>query len=120
MSHEPSDEVRYRILKYVSEHPNASQRDLAHELGVSLGKANYCLRALIEKGLLKARNFRNSEHKSAYAYVLTRKGMDEKISVTYAFLRRKMAEYDMLTEEIERLSAEVLSLENGSKRGAAR
>lgn len=101
-----SEEMRYRMLKYVDEHPDASQRQLATELGMSLGKANYCLRALIEKGLVKARNFKNSNNKSAYAYFLTPTGIEEKVSVTYAFLRRKMLEYDHLKGEIEQLTAE--------------
>src|SRR2546429_2491289 len=108
---EISDEVRYRILKYISENPNASQRQLARELGVSVGKVNYCLRALIGKGLLKMRNFQNNQDKSAYLYVLTPKGIEEKIKVTYDFLRRKISEYDLLSKEIELLSAEVRGLD---------
>lgn len=104
-----TDEVRYRLLKYLSEHPDASQRELARELGVSLGKANYCLRALMAKGLVKMRNFRNSSRKSAYAYVLTPQGLEEKICVAYDFLRRKVDEYDLLREEIERLRVEIQS-----------
>jgi EPS-associated MarR family transcriptional regulator len=102
-----NDEVRYRLLKYLADHPEASQRDVARELGISLGKVNYCLKALIEKGWIKARNFRNSRKKSAYVYVLTPKGIEEKIDVTRAFLRRKVAEYDTLVKEIETLTAEV-------------
>ena len=108
--HAISEEMRYQLLKYLHEHPDASQRQLARELGMSLGKANYCLRALMEKGLVKARNFKNSNNKSAYAYVLTPTGIEEKISVTYAFLRRKMLEYDHLQVEIERLTEEVDAL----------
>lgn len=107
MSHSLDDEVRYRLLHYLSARPDASQRDLARELGISLGKANYCLHALMEKGLVKARNFTNSRNKAAYAYILTKKGMEEKISVTAAFLRRKIEEYDAIAGEIERLRAEV-------------
>ena len=110
MAHVLSEEIRYRLLKYLDEHPDASQRQLARELGVSLGKANYCLRALMEKGLVKARNFKNNKQKSAYAYVLTPSGIEEKISVTYAFLRRKMLEYDHLQQEIARLTAELDAL----------
>jgi len=103
-------EVRYRLLKYLAEHPEASQRDLARELGVSVGKVNYCLRALIEKGWVKARNFRNSRHKAAYLYVLTPNGVEEKVNVTATFLRRKLDEYEMLSKEIERLTREVSEL----------
>lgn len=107
MTHALSEEVRYRLLKYLAEHPNASQRELARELGISLGKVNYCLHALVEKGLVKARNFRDSGNKVAYAYVLTARGAEEKVNVTLAFLRRKVAEYDTIVQEIEQLSREV-------------
>ncbi len=110
-THAISDEVRYRLLTYRAEHPDTTQRELADALAVSLGKAHYCLNALMRRGLVKMRNFRNSENKAAYVYVLTPKGIEEKINVTYAFLRRKMAEYDDLKVEIERLSAEVLELD---------
>jgi EPS-associated MarR family transcriptional regulator len=102
-----NEEARYRLLKYLADHPEASQRDVARELGISLGKVNYCLKALIGKGWIKARNFRNSRNKSAYVYVLTPKGIEEKLDVTRAFLRRKVAEYDTLVKEIETLTAEV-------------
>jgi MarR family transcriptional regulator, temperature-dependent positive regulator of motility len=105
--HSVTDEVRYRLLRYLEEHPQASQRELALHLGVSVGKINYCLRALIEKGLVKMRNFRKSERKLAYSYVLTPKGIDEKVNVTVRFLQRKMVEYDVLSEEIKRLNREV-------------
>jgi EPS-associated MarR family transcriptional regulator len=105
--HDIADEARYRLLTHLAAHPEATQRQLAQELGISLGKVNYCLRALIEKGLVKARNFKNSSNKAAYAYVLTPRGLEEKIEVTYAFLRRKIAEYAAIASEIERLSAEV-------------
>lgn len=110
MPHAVDDEVRYRLLKYVAEHPSATQRELATELGISLGKTNYCLRALVEKGLIKARNFRNSDRKSAYAYALTAKGIEEKIAVTVDFLRRKIEEYDVLSREIEQLTVEARAL----------
>lgn len=109
-----SDEVRYRLLRHLEEHPDASQRDLAQHLGVSVGKVNYCLRALIVKGLVKVRNFRNTRRKSAYLYVLTPKGIEEKFNVTASFLRRKVAEYDMLSREIERLKCEVSDMNAGT------
>lgn len=107
MAHPISDEIRYRLLTFLNEHPEASQRQVASHLGVSVGKVNYCLRALIRKGLLKMRNFRNSENKLAYAYVLTPKGMEEKMDVTVRFLKRKIEEYNALSAEIERLGREV-------------
>ena len=100
------DEVRYRLLSYVQSHPEASQRDIAEALGVSLGKVNYCLRALIRRGLIKVRNFKNSRNKAAYSYLLTPQGVDEKLNVTFAFLRRKIAEYEAIKNEIERLRVE--------------
>ena len=110
-THAISDEVRYRLLTYLAEHPDTTQREVADALHVSLGKAHYCLNALVRRGLVKMRNFRRSRNKAAYVYVLTPKGIEEKINVTYAFLRRKMAEYDDLKVEIERLSAEVSELD---------
>lgn len=118
MTEPVADEIRYRLLKTLTETPQASQRELARELGISLGKANYCLRALIRKGLVKAANFRNSKNKTAYMYVLTPKGLEEKIRVTHAFLRHKLAEFDLLAQEIERLTAEASNLP--TNRGAKR
>ncbi len=112
-----SDEVRYRLLRYLEEHPEASQRELAEHLGVSVGKINYCVQALIAKGLVKMRNFRGSKKKLAYAYVLTPKGLEEKINVTSRFLKRKRAEYDAISAEIERLTRELAEFD--SDRAAA-
>ncbi len=102
-----SDEDRYKILNLLEKDPTLSQRELAGALGVSLGKVNFCVKALIEKGLVKARNFRNSKNKSAYMYYLTPSGFEEKARVTVRFLRIKVAEYETLTQEIERLRGEV-------------
>lgn len=113
LTHPVTDEVRYRLLRHLAEHPEVTQRELASELGISLGKANYCLQALIAKGLVKARNFRNSSRKWGYAYVLTPSGLQEKIDLTYAFLRWKLREYDLLREEIERMTAEIREVESG-------
>jgi EPS-associated MarR family transcriptional regulator len=104
---DPSQEVRYRLLSYLADHPDATQRELARVLGVSVGKVNYCLKALIGKGWVKIRNFHNSSNKAAYLYLLTPKGIDEKMQVTSAFLRRKLDEYERLSAEIERLRREV-------------
>lgn len=101
-----SDEYRYKIFKLVETKPEISQRELAHELGISLGKANYCLKALVEKGLLKAGNFRNSRNKMAYFYKLTPRGLEEKANVTVRFLKQKMAEYEQLKSDIEFLTQE--------------
>ncbi len=101
-----TDEYRYKILKLVEANPEVSQRELAKQLGVSLGKANFCLKALIEKGLLKATNFRNSQNKLAYMYLLTPSGIEEKSSVTLSFMKTKMQEYELLQAEIGLLMQE--------------
>lgn len=98
-----SDEYRYKILRMLEADPRMSQRELAQELGVSLGKINYCLRALIEKGWVKAANFRRSTNKVAYAYLLTPRGIEEKAQATAQFLIRKVAEHEALEKEIEQL-----------------
>ena len=102
-----TDEYRYKILKLVEEKPEISQRELAEALGVSLGKANYCLKALIKIGILKATNFRNSKNKLAYMYLLTPSGIEEKTKITLRFLENKMQEYEKLKKEIEVLHKEV-------------
>jgi EPS-associated MarR family transcriptional regulator len=94
-------------MRALEERPEVSQRELARELGLSLGKTNYCLRALIEKGWVKARNFRDSGNKLAYAYVLTPSGLRAKASATLEFLVRKQREFAALEAEIERLRLEV-------------
>jgi EPS-associated MarR family transcriptional regulator len=101
-----TDETRYRILKLLEADPHASQRRIADELGISLGRVNFCLQALIEKGLVKVNNFRNNAHKRAYLYLLTPKGIEEKTIVTARFLKRKLDEYESLKREVEELQRE--------------
>ena len=101
-----SDEYRYKILRRLETNPEISQRELAGELGVSLGKVNFCIQALIEKGLVKANNFRNSKNKKRYTYLLTKKGIEEKVKLTAEFLRFKIQEYEALNKEIELLRLE--------------
>lgn len=101
-----NDETRYRILKVLESDPQASQRGIADELGISLGRVNYCLQALIRKGLVKVNNFRSSHRKRAYLYLLTPRGMEEKARVTTRFLRVKLAEYEILKRELEELQRE--------------
>ncbi len=101
------DETHYKLLKILEETPGITQRDLAARLGVSLGKANYCLRAVVEKGWVKVDNFRRNPNKVAYVYLLTPGGIEEKARITVRFLRRKMDEFDALKAEIERLQIEV-------------
>lgn len=100
------EETHYDLLKMLEENPSLSQRDLANRLGISLGKVNFCLRALVDKGCIKVNNFRNSNNKLAYAYFLTPRGMEEKANMTLTFLRYKMQEYDRLRTEIEALRLE--------------
>jgi len=106
-----SDEYRYKILKRLAADPEISQRELAGDLGISLGRVNYCIQALIEKGLVKANNFRNSKNKKGYAYLLTPKGIEEKAKITVEFLKIKLAEHEALTSEISHLQAEAQQLQ---------
>ena len=101
------DELRIRVLRALEANPELSQRQLAAELGVSLGGVNYALKALMERGFVKADNFRKSGNKVAYLYVLTPRGVAEKASLATAFLGRKLAEYEVLKQEIEALKGEV-------------
>lgn len=103
------DNVRYRLLSLLDENPELTQRELAHEMGISLGKTNYCLKALIDKGLVKVQNFRKSNNKIAYLYKLTPAGVNDKIRVTRRFLARKLQEHAELSNEIERLRGEMAS-----------
>jgi EPS-associated MarR family transcriptional regulator len=100
-------EAHLRILKIVSENPDISQRQLAVRLGISLGKTNFLIKALFDKGLIKARNFTRSDNKAAYLYKLTPKGVREKLRLTRVFLRLKEAEYKALRREILALKQEV-------------
>ncbi len=100
------ENTHYGLLKTLEDNPGLSQRDLAKRLGVSLGKINFCLNALVEKGSVKINNFRNSENKLAYAYLLTPRGIEEKARITVAFLKFKTQEYERLRKEIEELQQE--------------
>ena len=106
-----SEEV-LRLLREIKNAPDVTQRELSSSLGVSLGKINFLLNALIQKGYVKANNFRNSHNKVAYVYLLTPRGLEEKARITYQFLMRKTAEYDALKREIEKLRKEVRDIEN--------
>ena len=101
------DATRYQLLRLLEENPEISQRGLARELGLSLGKTNYCLRAVIDKGWVKAKNFKNSRNKSAYLYQLTPQGVSARARITSRFLDRKLKEYEALEKEIADLRAEV-------------
>ena len=101
------DELRLRVLRALEANPELNQRELAAKLGVSLGGVNYALKALTERGFVKADNFRKSGRKVAYLYLLTPKGVVEKTSLAAAFLVRKLVEYELLKQEIEALKSEV-------------
>jgi len=102
-----TDSQRLELLKLLQDQPQMSQRDLAQAMGVSLGKANYCLKALMEKGHVKLERFRASADKRQYAYLLTPAGLKEKTRITLAFLRNKVSEYEALEKEIEQLRGDL-------------
>ena len=108
------DELRLRVLRALDANPELSQRQLAAELGVSLGGVNYALKALVERGFVKAGNFRKSGNKVAYLYVLTPQGVAEKAALAAAFLGRKLEEYEVLRQEIEALKGEVGASDSGT------
>lgn len=107
-----SDDIRHKIFKAIDENPEINQRMLAVQLGVSLGKVNFCLQALMDKGWIKAQNFKNSKNKIAYAYLFTPSGIEEKAKLTVRYLKRKMQEYELLKKEIDDLTKEVAGLES--------
>jgi EPS-associated MarR family transcriptional regulator len=108
------DEIAYKLLKLIEAEPHLSQRDIAQKMGISLGKTNYCLKALINKGFIKFQNFYNNKKKTAYIYLLTPQGIEEKAQVTYRFLQRKIKEFEDIKVEIESLKNEAaLAKETG-------
>lgn len=98
---------RLALLKLIEANPGFTQRELAHAMGISLGKANYCLKALIEKGLIKFGNFVRSNEKRAYAYLLTPSGIEEKTRIVLGFLAQKEAEFETIQQEIRSLRREL-------------
>jgi EPS-associated MarR family transcriptional regulator len=108
-----TDSTSLRVLRLLADSPRQSQRQVASSVGVSLGKANYCLRALIAKGFVKAENYRQSSNKLAYLYLLTPAGVAAKADLTRQFLARKVREYEVLRQEIEGLERESESVEDG-------
>ena len=101
-------EAHFRVLRLLELNPKMKQRELAAVAGVSLGKTNYCINALLEKGLIKVQNFRSNKRKLSYAYLLTPAGIAEKAVLTQRFLQRKMEEYEVLKAEIELLKQEAV------------
>ena len=107
----------YRLIAVLEKTPALSQRDLASTLGFSLGKVNYCLKALVDKGWIKATRFLQNPHKSEYAYLLTPQGIGSKAVLTAQFLERKMAQYEQLRAEIEALQAQMVLPQAGLASG---
>ncbi len=101
------DEIHLKVLRLLQDSPQLNQREMAEALGVSLGKTNYCLKALMDKGYVKMQNFMSNHNKLAYSYLLTPKGISEKAHLTAQFLKRKLAEYEALKNEIATLELEV-------------
>ena len=99
----PNQQSKYQLLKSLEQDANLTQRQLSEELGISLGKVNYCLKNLIQKGFIKINNFKNSNHKLQYSYLLTPKGIEEKAKLTIEYLKLKTEEYNALKEEVERI-----------------
>jgi EPS-associated MarR family transcriptional regulator len=97
----------YKLLKLIEANPAIQQREMAKAMGVSLGKANYCLQALVQKGLVKMDNFRRNDNKLGYSYLLTPSGIEEKAKLTVNFLKLKIVEYDTIRNEIEELRRDV-------------
>ncbi len=106
------EDAHYRVMQALERNPDLTQRELSKELGVSLGKLNYCLKALIDKGWVKVGNFSHSKNKMNYAYLLTPKGISEKARMTQGFLYRKIEEYEALRKEIDLLKNEILHSED--------
>ena len=102
-----STEIKYRLIKILESNPKLTQRQMAEEMGVSLGKFNYCLKELVKSGLVKVERFKTSSNKVAYLYLLTPKGINEKARITTRFLERKLDEYERIKQEISVLREEI-------------
>ncbi|MBT8040745.1 MAG: MarR family EPS-associated transcriptional regulator [Gammaproteobacteria bacterium] len=109
--------MHLKVLRQIEANPDITQRELARELGVSLGKANYCLKALIDRGWVKANNFRESSSKAAYAYLLTPSGIEQKAKITARFLKQRVREYEQIKQEISELKAEISRTEQSTGQG---
>ena len=105
-------DIRLDLLRILESNPEYTQRELSQEMGVSLGKVNYCMKKLTEKGLIKLSNFSRSSNKTGYAYLLTLSGIEEKSRLTFSFLKRKIVEYEILKKEINALKIESEEMAN--------
>jgi len=102
-----NQDIRLDLLRKLDSSTHFTQRELSREMGVSLGKVNYCIKKLTEKGLIKLTNFSHNPNKMGYAYLLTPSGVDEKARLTFSFLKRKIKEYEILRDEIVKLKLDV-------------
>ena len=107
-----NQDIRLDLLLKIELNPEYTQRKLSKEIGVSLGKVNYCIKKLTEKGLIKLTNFTHNQNKIGYAYLLTPSGIEEKSRLTFSFLKRKIVEYEILKKEINALKLESEELIN--------
>lgn len=108
-------DIRLELLRKLEQNPEYTQRELSKEMGVSLGKVNYCMKKLIGKGWIKWKSFSNNPNKAGYAYLLTPKGIEEKAKLTYIFLKIKMEEYELLNEEIRLLQKDSEKMNSNQK-----
>ena len=114
-----ADEIRLKLMRLLEANPGITQRDVASAFGISLGKVNYCLKALAQKGWIKICRFKRSHHKANYRYLLTPRGIEQKAALTARFLRLKLREYESLRAEIEQLRQEA-AVSRGAPRAAER
>ena len=105
-------DIRLDLLRRLESNPEYTQRELSKEMGVSLGKVNYCMKKLTEKGFLKLTNFSHSSNKMVYAYLLTPQGIEQKARLTTSFLKIKIEEFEMLRDEISKLKLDVEEMAN--------
>mgnify|MGYP003985650251 CR=1 FL=1 len=105
-------DIRLDLLRKLESNPEYTQRELSKEMGVSLGKVNYCIKKLTEKGWIKLTNFKQNPNKVGYVYILTPRGIEEKSRLTFSFLKRKLIEYDVLKKEINTLKLETEEMAN--------
>jgi EPS-associated MarR family transcriptional regulator len=117
--HDVESEDILKVLREITQTPEMTQRELSSRLGISLGKVNFLVNALIKKNLIKAHNFKNSKNKKAYLYYLTPMGLEEKMKITHRFLKRKMKEYEQLEEQIRLLRKEIGEVGTSSVTGAS-
>ena len=109
-------DIRLDLLRMIEENPKYTQRELSKETSVSLGKVNYCMKKLVEKGWIKLSNFSSNPNKAGYSYLLTPRGIEEKAKLTFKFLKIKIEEYEMLKEEIDKLKLDAEELNSSMKK----